>query len=89
MTKVVAGNQLWVDWLENHSKTLEETGNKSSQAYKKAARNLSKCPVPYTHPSETIVLEGIGPSIVSYLEKKLKDYCEANHEEMPDRGKSH
>lgn len=47
-----------------------------------AARSLRNCPVTYTHPSELLCLEGIGPKTVDALTRRLKEWCLANREDM-------
>jgi hypothetical protein len=53
-----------------------------------AARSFQKCPLTFSHPDESQVLEGVGPGIIKMLTGKLKEYCEKNGEEMPEKSQS-
>ncbi|CAB4413306.1 unnamed protein product [Rhizophagus irregularis] len=59
--------------------------NKSYYVYKKAHDSVEKYPIPFQHPAETVILNGIGPTLIQKLERKLKQYCEENRLPMPLR----
>ncbi|GAA6043817.1 hypothetical protein JCM8097_002064 [Rhodosporidiobolus ruineniae] len=86
--RVQPGNPDWVEWVDQLASRSEERGEKSAQTYKKAANSLRVCPIPFTHPDEALQLKGVGPKIVQHLVRKLKEQCEKNGTEMPDRAPS-
>lgn len=51
----------------------------------KAHDSVEKYPIPFQHPAETVILNGIGPTLIQKLERKLKQYCEENRLPMPLR----
>lgn len=55
-----------------------EKGMKSAEAYSKACRSLSLCPVTYHRPRELTVLQGIGAKTAQILEVKWATYCKDN-----------
>ena len=46
---------------------------------------MEKYPIPFQHPAEAIILNGIGPTLIQKLERKLKQHCEENRQSMPLR----
>ena len=56
-------------------------------SYKKAYESMKACPLTFSHPSEAIQLDGIGPKICDRLTEKLKAHCEANGLPAPKRAK--
>jgi crossover junction endonuclease MUS81 len=46
---------------------------------------MEKYPIPFQHPAEAIILNGIGPTLIQKLERKLKQHCEEYRQPMPSR----
>ncbi len=46
---------------------------------------MEKYPIPFQHPAEATILNGIGPTLIQKLERKLKQHCEENRQPMPSR----
>ncbi|GAA5905022.1 hypothetical protein JCM6882_002420 [Rhodosporidiobolus microsporus] len=86
--RVQPGNPEWLGWMEDLLSKAEERSEKSVQTYKKAVNSLRACPITFSHPDETVQLNGIGPKIVAYLTKKLQEKCEREGLEMPNRAPS-
>ncbi|GAA5834650.1 hypothetical protein JCM11251_003623 [Rhodosporidiobolus azoricus] len=86
--KVQPGNPDWLQWVEDLISKAEERGEKSVQTYKKAAHSLRSCPITFAHPDEALQLASVGPKIVAHLTKKLKEKCEKEGVDMPDRAPS-
>ncbi|GAA5993016.1 hypothetical protein JCM11641_007925 [Rhodosporidiobolus odoratus] len=82
------GNPQWVEWVQQLVDKADERGEKAVQSYKKAANSLRCCPIPFTHPDEALQLTGVGPKVVAHLTKRLKEQCEHDGTEMPDRAPS-
>ncbi|GAA6051800.1 hypothetical protein JCM3770_004979 [Rhodotorula araucariae] len=85
MPKAAPGNPDWAKWVDELAQRAEERGEKSSQAYKRAAASLYSCPLPFAHPDEALQLKGVGPKIVQYLISKIRDQCDKDGLPMPDR----
>ncbi|PKY54845.1 hypothetical protein RhiirA4_502602 [Rhizophagus irregularis] len=80
------GNPLYLKWLEEWMQEAKAiNNNKSYYVYKKAHDSVEKYPIPFQHPAETVILNGIGPTLIQKLERKLKQYCEENRLPMPLR----
>jgi crossover junction endonuclease MUS81 len=45
---------------------------------------MKACPLEFSHPSEAIQLNGLGPKLCDRLTEKLKEYCEQNGLPMPE-----
>ncbi|BGP15634.1 Crossover junction endonuclease mus81 [Rhodosporidiobolus nylandii] len=85
--RVQPGNPDWVEWVEQLAAKSEERGEKSAQTFKRAAQSLRSCPLAlaFQHPEDALQLKGVGPKIVQHITRKLKEKCEAEGVEMPDR----
>lgn len=60
-----------------------DRGIKSAEAYAKACRSLSVCPVTYHRPRDLTVLQGIGDKTAQILEVKWAAYCKENGLPLP------
>ncbi|GAA6061815.1 hypothetical protein JCM10212_001121 [Sporobolomyces blumeae] len=79
------GNPQWLEWVEALADKADERGEKSAQAYKKAAHSLRSCPTTFTNPDEALALKGIGKGIVGHIRKKVEEEAAALGLPMPDR----
>ena len=55
--------------------------------YKKAYQSMKAYPLAFSHPSEAIVLNGLGEKLCARLTEKLQEYCTENGLPMPERTK--
>lgn len=46
---------------------------------------MSKYPLPFSHPSEAVILNGIGPGISQKLEIRLQEHYKEIGQPMPQR----
>ncbi|RHZ64173.1 hypothetical protein Glove_326g198 [Diversispora epigaea] len=79
------GNPLFLKWLGEWMESERATNNKIYYTYKKAYESMSKYPLPFSHPSEAAILNGIGPGICQKLEIRLQKHCEEIGQPMPQR----
>ncbi|RXK41085.1 hypothetical protein M231_01716 [Tremella mesenterica] len=56
---------------------------KSGETFAKGCKSLASCPITYPRPRDLVCLRGIGPKIVSVLEKRWKVHCEENGLALP------
>ncbi|ORY04066.1 putative DNA repair protein Mus81 [Basidiobolus meristosporus CBS 931.73] len=80
---IPCGNPLLLSWIQEWMELARAQNSKTYHTYRKAYLSMSKYPLPFNHPREATQLEGIGPGIVSKLEKKMKEYCEKNDLPLP------
>ncbi|KAI8379856.1 putative DNA repair protein Mus81 [Choanephora cucurbitarum] len=78
------GNPLLRDWVKEWMDQAQAIQSKAYFTYKKAYDSLCKCPVPFSHPSEAIKLDGIGEGMVKRLTSNMKKYCQDNNLPMPE-----
>ncbi|PWN51175.1 hypothetical protein IE53DRAFT_386468 [Violaceomyces palustris] len=77
--------ELWLKFLASWRDEAQGRGSKAAQTYNKAHRSLSACPIPFQHPSQTVQLVGIGPTIAKRLTDELERWCKQNGQPMPQR----
>ncbi|KAL8763430.1 MAG: hypothetical protein Q9184_000738 [Pyrenodesmia sp. 2 TL-2023] len=80
-----SANPLWLGWMQEMLEDARLKNLKSATTLKKACDSLKSCPLPMTHPSEALALNGFGPKTCERLEKRLKEHCEENGLPMPKR----
>ncbi|OBZ86660.1 Crossover junction endonuclease MUS81 [Choanephora cucurbitarum] len=78
------GNPLLRDWVKEWMDQAQAIQSKAYFTYRKAYDSLCKCPVPFSHPSEAIKLDGIGEGMVKRLTSNMKKYCQDNNLPMPE-----
>ncbi|KAL9102359.1 MAG: hypothetical protein Q9163_002481 [Psora crenata] len=83
-------NPLFLEWIKEIYDLAKERNTKGVTTYKRAYESMKACPLAFSHPSEAIQLDGIGPKICDRLTEKLKEHCEANGLPVPKepRGKA-
>ncbi|CAI2162170.1 12816_t:CDS:2 [Funneliformis geosporum] len=80
------GNPLYLEWLKEWMQEAKAAkNNKSYYVYKKAYESVEKYPIPFQHPAEATILNGIGPTLIQKLERKLSQHCKENSQPMPSR----
>ncbi|CAG8463046.1 8991_t:CDS:2 [Funneliformis caledonium] len=80
------GNPLYSEWLKEWMQEAKAAkNNKSYYVYKKAYESVEKYPIPFQHPAEATILNGIGPTLIQKLERKLNQHCKENSQPMPSR----
>ncbi|KAL9630225.1 MAG: hypothetical protein Q9164_006530 [Protoblastenia rupestris] len=83
-------NPLLLEWIKEIYDAAKERNTKGVTTYKRAYDSMKACPLTFSHPSEAVQLDGIGPKICDRLTEKLKEHCEANGLPAPkkSRGKA-
>ncbi|PKY33381.1 hypothetical protein RhiirB3_420509 [Rhizophagus irregularis] len=67
------GNPLYLKWLEEWMQEAKAiNNNKSYYVYKKAHDSVEKYPIPFQHPAETVILNGIEFKSTEHESKKQK-----------------
>ncbi|KAG9305645.1 hypothetical protein G9A89_022567 [Geosiphon pyriformis] len=79
----VCGNPLYQQWINEWVEKAKAENSKAYHTYKRAFDSLSKYPLPFNHPIEALILNGIGPAICKKLEKRLMQHCKETGEPMP------
>ncbi|KAI9595078.1 hypothetical protein BDF19DRAFT_443380 [Syncephalis fuscata] len=75
----VCGNPLYLSWIQQWEREAQQRNDKNIRfIYKKAADSLAKHPTPFVYPHEASILSGIGPKIVTRLEKRWMEHCKKN-----------
>ena len=64
-----------------------ERNSKGYTVYKKAYQSMKTCPLPFNHPSDAQILNGLGPKLCDRLADKLQEYCDENGLPMPTKTK--
>ncbi|KAH0558634.1 hypothetical protein GP486_004716 [Trichoglossum hirsutum] len=85
-------NPLLLEWLGEWLETARQRNSKGLQTYKKAYDSMRACPLPFSHPSESQQLSGLGPKLCERLTERMRKHCADNGIPMPDmpqRGRKH
>ncbi|EED19876.1 DNA repair protein Mus81, putative [Talaromyces stipitatus ATCC 10500] len=77
-------NPLLLGWIKEWLDQARERNSKGFTVYKKAYESMKACPLEFSHPSEAIQLNGLGPKLCDRLTEKLKEYCEQHGLPMPE-----
>ncbi|KAI8076255.1 hypothetical protein BDF21DRAFT_494981 [Thamnidium elegans] len=78
-------NPLLRDWVKEWMEQSQLINSKAYYTYKKAYDSLDKCTDRFDHPSQAMLLAGIGPGLVARLEESMKKYCKDNGLPPPQR----
>ncbi|RMZ90164.1 hypothetical protein DV736_g2623, partial [Chaetothyriales sp. CBS 134916] len=81
-------NPLLVGWLKERVDAAREHNSKGYQTYKKAYQSMKSAPISFSHPSEAVVLNGIGEKLCAWLTERLQKYCTENGVPMPKKKRS-
>ncbi|KAL6718781.1 Crossover junction endonuclease mus81 [Lecanora helva] len=87
MPSTTNANPLLLEWLKEIYDVAKERDSKGVTTYKRAYESMKACPLTFSHPSEAIQLDGIGPKICDRLTERLKEHCEANGLPPPKKPK--
>ncbi|KAI8055135.1 hypothetical protein BDF22DRAFT_741730 [Syncephalis plumigaleata] len=72
----LCGNPLYLNWVQQWEEEAKQRSDRNMRfIYKKAADSLMRYPIPFDHPREASILNGIGPKIVTQLEKRWAQHC--------------
>ncbi|KAF3404864.1 Crossover junction endonuclease mus81 [Talaromyces pinophilus] len=77
-------NPLLLGWIKEWLDQARERNSKGFTVYKKAYESMKACPLEFSHPSEAIQLNGLGPKLCDRLTEKLKEYCDQHGLPMPE-----
>ncbi|RKP09827.1 restriction endonuclease type II-like protein [Thamnocephalis sphaerospora] len=79
------GNPLYLQWVQTWMEEARGRDDRNMRyTYKRAAESLARYPIPFQHPREAAILAGIGPKLVSQLERRLRQHCEEHGTPMPE-----
>ncbi|RMD41443.1 hypothetical protein DV735_g3704, partial [Chaetothyriales sp. CBS 134920] len=81
-------NPLLAKWLKERMDTAREHNSKGYQTYKKAYQSMKASPITFSHPSEAVVLNGIGEKLCAWLTEQLQNHCRENGLPMPQKKSS-
>lgn len=74
---------LYAEWLQEFTSTINPKQEQLVLTYEKARRNLLDVNEVIYYPKDLKKVKGIGDTIMRRLEKRLKDYCDEIGVEMP------
>ncbi|KAL7267175.1 Crossover junction endonuclease mus81 [Rhizina undulata] len=83
MNDSACANPILLGFLKNYLEDAKKFNPKGVPTFKRAYESMKACPIPFDHPSEATLLNGLGPKLVERLAADLEKHCRAKGIPMP------